>query len=132
MTLQRALTLIAGLIVAVVALSISIVAVALLAVVGSLVFGYYWWKTRDLRRELKARIEAAQAAGAARAAGTDGTAQNGMIIEGEWQRDGEAGIDSSNSASSSSSTAPRLPPGAVLPAPTFATGETRAPEAERR
>jgi hypothetical protein len=126
MTLQRALTLIAGLIVAVVALGISIVAVALLAVVGSLVFGYYWWKTRDLRRELKARIETAHAA---RAAGVDSAAQNGMIIEGEWQRDGEVDADAANSRSSA---APRLTPGAVLPAPTFATSETRAPEAERR
>jgi hypothetical protein len=120
MTLQRALTLIAGLIVAVVALSISVVAVALLAVVGSLVFAYYWWKTRDLRRELKARIEAAQAA---RAAGVDSAAQNGMIIEGEWQRDGEP---------VSSTVAPPTPSNAVLSAPTFANIEPRAPEAERR
>ncbi len=120
MTLQRALTLIAGLVVTVVALSISIVAVALLAVVGSMVFAYYWWKTRDLRRELKSRIEAAQAA---RAAGVDSAAQNGMIIEGEWQRDGEP---------DASTAAPRVPPNAVLSAPTFANAEIRAPEAERR
>jgi hypothetical protein len=118
MTLQRALAMIGGLIVAVVALSVSIVAVALLAVVGSLVFGYYWWKTRDLRRELKARMASAQAA---REAGAE-PVLDGVVIEGEWQRQGE-----------SSPTTVLLPADhtsrdAVSPAPTFANDAPGAPD----
>jgi ABC-type siderophore export system fused ATPase/permease subunit len=112
MTLQRALTLILGLLVAIVGLSISLLAVALLAVVGAVVFAYYWWKTRDLRRAIQAQMEEA------RASQTTEHSDTGVIVDGEWQRHDTADAKVSTHA--------------VLPAPTYSAGDADSRPVERQ
>lgn len=64
---------------------VSAVLFAFAAVVGLGAFGWFWWHTRALRRELRARMDAQQAAQASR---READAQaSGVVIEGEVIRD---------------------------------------------
>ncbi len=55
----------AGAILLVLALMFSVVLLAVISVVGLAAFGYFWWKTRGLRKAMRERPE------------------NGQVIEGE-------------------------------------------------
>ena len=83
------LTLVGTALALAVALTFSLVVVAVVAVAGVLIWGYVWWKTRELRRQMRDAM-AAQAAGAQGARPTAGadesTAASGAIIEGEAVR----------------------------------------------
>lgn len=58
----------------------SLVALAVVAVGGVIFAGWFWWKTRALRRQMRAMAEAAQTARAQPATGE-------AIIEGECVRE---------------------------------------------
>ena len=70
--LQNLLTLIAGIVMLTLGLMFSVVAVVVIVVIGLLVWGYLWWKTREIRRLLR------QAQASASTVSTTGD-----IIEGE-------------------------------------------------
>ena len=99
--LARVLALLGAALALALAFTFSLVFLAAVAVAGLLVWGYVWWKTRELRRQLRAAgidgtngINGLGGAGAcdgfARAAGQRDTAQEsaatGEIIEGEAVR----------------------------------------------
>jgi hypothetical protein len=65
----RILTAVAGVVVLATAFVVSVFVFAFVASVVLLVGGYLWWKTRELRRQLQARM------------------QEGQVIEGEVIRD---------------------------------------------
>ena len=56
----RALAVIAGGVVLVAALFVSAVVFSVLLVVGAVVGGWFWWKTRGLRREIRERLAQVQ------------------------------------------------------------------------
>lgn len=72
-TLGRLLVPLAALVVGVVAFMFSLVVVAGLAAVGLLLWGWIMWRTRDLRREMRARQAEVSAAGS-----------GGAVIDGEY------------------------------------------------
>jgi hypothetical protein len=63
----------------------SLVVFSILLVTGLIAGGYWWWKTRDLRRELRARMDQM----AQQAQGTQDAQAGGRIIEGEVIRDAD-------------------------------------------
>ena len=87
--LARALRLLVVLVVLVLGFMFSLVAFAVLAVGGALAWGYFWWKTRAVRKAMRehmaAEMDARRAAGAAHGRGGAGT--RGLIIEGEVIRE---------------------------------------------
>lgn len=68
---------------------VSAVVFAAVLVMGVFGFAWFWWKTRAVRRELRARMEAQRAAWETNAS-PDATG-SGVIIEGEVIRDSESG-----------------------------------------
>ena len=73
-----------GLATLVLALTFSAMLFAVVAVGGTMLFGWYWWKTRHLRRELKARQGAASASTAS---------GGGHVYEGEVIREVDLHIE---------------------------------------
>ena len=68
----------------VLALTFSVVVIAVLAVAGILVGAWFWWKTRALRRELKRAEEAWRATPRGQTgAGESPNSAAGVVIEGE-------------------------------------------------
>lgn len=65
----KIVTAIAGIAVLAVALMVSIVFFAVILTIGVLAGGYFWWKTRDLRKQMRERPP------------------GGRVIEGEVVRD---------------------------------------------
>ncbi|MEO8411446.1 MAG: hypothetical protein ABI478_12830 [Propionivibrio sp.] len=51
------LTVIVGLVVLTAAFMFSVVVFAVLAIVGLILWAYFWWKTRDLRQHLRERMQ---------------------------------------------------------------------------
>ena len=93
--LARVLALLGAALALVLAFTFSLVFLAVVAVAGLLVWGYVWWKTRELRRQLRAAgIDGTSGLGGldgfARPAGQRDGAQppaaTGEIIEGEAVR----------------------------------------------
>lgn len=78
----RFLTIAAGLLTLLIGFGVSLVVFAFIAVFGSIAFAYYWWKTREIRRLMKAHIEE-------RLRQQQHGAENseGIVIEGEWRSD---------------------------------------------
>ena len=76
--MRQLLTIAATVITIVIGLSVSLVAFAVLAFLGSIAGVYFWWKTRELRSHLKQHIAAHTHS--QRTADED----QGTIIEGEW------------------------------------------------
>ena len=58
----RVLGVIVGTVVAISALFVSVVAFAAVLVVGAVAGGWLWWKTRDVRRQLRGEMERLQEA----------------------------------------------------------------------
>lgn len=72
------------------ALTVSIALFAVILTVGAIVWGYLWWKTRDLRRAIREQVDARMAEGGTRAPGEAGPGgARGVIIEGEVVREVE-------------------------------------------
>jgi hypothetical protein len=71
------------------ALTVSIALFAVVLTVGAIVWGYLWWKTRDLRKAMREHMHARTAEGGMRSdtpqPGPAGTP--GVIIEGEVIRE---------------------------------------------
>jgi hypothetical protein len=91
--LAQVLTLIFSLVALGAAFMFSLVFFAVLAVAGLIFWLYFWWKTRELRRQIRARQSAgmgggpgAPEPGAGASAGPAGAAGSGDIIEGEAVR----------------------------------------------
>ena len=74
--LQRAAALAVGLILTIAALIFASVVLALAAAIALVLGGWLWWRTREVRRELRRR--AAEARGTGRV--------DGAVIEGEYRR----------------------------------------------
>ena len=88
----RALAVIAGGVVLVAALFVSAVVFSVLLVVGAVVGGWFWWKTRGLRRELRERLAQMQAGQAARPgdpAGAGPAQARPDVIDGDFIREAE-------------------------------------------
>ena len=66
------LTFVSAAVLLVAAFTFSLLVLAILAIVGVLVWGYLWWKTRDLRRQIREQPP------------------GGRVIEGEAIRDDES------------------------------------------
>ena len=73
-TWQKIVAGIAGAGLFVLALMFSVVLFAVVVTVGLVVWGYVWWKTRKLRKQMREHPRAAE----------------GMILEGEIVREGES------------------------------------------
>lgn len=80
--MPRFLTIVAGILTLLIGLSVSLVVFAFIALFGSVAFAYYWWKTREIRRLMKAHIE--QRMRQQQQGPENG---EGIVIEGEWQSD---------------------------------------------
>lgn len=76
--LGRALSFAAGAVLLVLVFTLSVLLFAALVAGGPLVWGYLWWKTRELRRELRSEMT--------RQMGE--RPPGGRVIEGEVIRDG--------------------------------------------
>ncbi len=79
--LAKLLAFIAGATLLVLGFMFSVVLLAVVAVVVLCVWGYFWWKTRELRRVL--REQQAGRASAPGAPDAPSTPRGGQIIEGE-------------------------------------------------
>ena len=55
--LQTTLAVVGGAALLAAGLAFSLVVVAIVAVVGSIGFGVFWWKTRAMRRQMRAHME---------------------------------------------------------------------------
>ena len=87
--MQQLFALIAAALLLIPLFMISAVVFAVVLVIGVVGFAWFWWQTRAVRRELRARMEAQQAAWETNASPDDST--SGVIIEGEVIRDTEGG-----------------------------------------
>jgi len=74
--LQRAAALAVGLVLTIAALIFASVILAVAAAIAIVLGGWLWWRTRDVRRELKRRDLEARSAGRS----------EGAVIEGEYRR----------------------------------------------
>lgn len=81
--LSRLLAFILSVVLLVLGFMFSLVALAVVAVLVLIVGGRLWWKTRDLRRQMRTMAETAQAA-----------RPQPAIIEGECVREDAAGAES--------------------------------------
>jgi UPF0716 family protein affecting phage T7 exclusion len=68
--LKNILTLITGLVLLILGFMFSLIALAIIAVIGFAVWAYLWWKTRKLRQAMREQA-------------TRGTPSDGQVIEGE-------------------------------------------------
>ena len=53
----KILTIVVGAALLVAALMVSLLMLAIVLAVGVVVGGYFWWKTRDLRKQMRARMD---------------------------------------------------------------------------
>ena len=76
----KTVALIGGAVLLVSALALSLIFFAVLIVVGVLIGGYLWWKTRDLRKQVRTQFESTAPFQTDRG---KGETMEGEIIEGE-------------------------------------------------
>ena len=84
--LGTALAMLASAVLLVLAFTFSLLILAAAAIVGMLVFGYVWWKTRTLRRQIREQMDY-QAQQRSTPPPMDGGSPDGNIIEGEVIRE---------------------------------------------
>ncbi|MCB1915129.1 MAG: CPBP family intramembrane metalloprotease [Rhodocyclaceae bacterium] len=85
--LQKAGAVVVTLVVFALAMTFSVVLFAVVASIGLLVWGYLWWKTRDLRKAMREHVRAQQDTGG-RTGGAPGPATTrGDVLEGEVIRE---------------------------------------------
>lgn len=70
----------------VLALTFSVAVFAVLLTVGAAIWGWVWWKTRALRKAMRAQMDAQAASGRGAPGARPGSAR-GLIIEGEVIRE---------------------------------------------
>ena len=58
--IEKAVAMVGGAVVLVLGLMFSLILLALVALVGLAAWGYFWWKTRDLRRLMRERVPPGQ------------------------------------------------------------------------
>ena len=80
------LALVAGGVVVVTALFVSAIVFSLLLVAGTLAGGWFWWKTRSLRRSLRERVAGMRQAEAMRASGVREDPA-GQVLDGDFIRE---------------------------------------------
>jgi hypothetical protein len=82
------LAAIAGVLVIIAALFLSVFVFAGLLAVGLIAGGWFWWRTRRLRRQFRDSIDAATREAVRQAAQRDNTSANlqGTVIEGDFIR----------------------------------------------
>ena len=85
--LQKVGAVIATLIIFGLALTFSVVFFAVVVAVGLGVWGFIWWKTRDLRKAMREHAEAAAQSGRARPGPRPGRPAEGEVLEGEVIRE---------------------------------------------
>lgn len=76
--LKKLLTLVSGVVVLVLGLMFSVVVLIAVVVIGLMVWGYLWWKTRELRRAMREATVDQRGGG-----GASGSESGGAVIEGE-------------------------------------------------
>jgi len=79
------LALVAGGAVVVAALFVSAIVFSLLLVAGTVAGGWFWWKTRSLRKSLRERVAQRQQAAVRSAAMADDP--NGQVLDGDFIRE---------------------------------------------
>jgi hypothetical protein len=83
------LALVAGGLVVVSALFVSAIVFSVLLVAGTIAGGWFWWKTRGMRKSLRERMSVMQRAQAARQSGqTD--EPSGQVLDGDFIRETHA------------------------------------------
>jgi len=87
--LQKIVAVLSTLALFAVSLMFSVVFFAIVLTLGAVAWGYLWWKTRAVRRQMRERAAAAGAAAgsAQRGRGPVDGAGGGMVIEGEVIRE---------------------------------------------
>jgi O-antigen/teichoic acid export membrane protein len=86
--LGKVLSLLLGATFLVLAVMFSVVALAVIAVAGVVFAGWFWWKTRALRKAMREGQMGQQAFNAGRANATNTTASTkATVIEGEFVRE---------------------------------------------
>lgn len=79
--LQKIAAVVVGVIVFGLALTVSVMFLAVVAAVGVVVWGYLWWKTREVRKVMRDAQARAQRSGGRR------TTNDTIVIEGEVVRE---------------------------------------------
>ena len=85
--LGRALAVVAGGVILVAGLFVSAVVFSVLLVVGVAAGGWFWWKTRELRRQLRERMAQVQRMQAARAPAGPAGEPAGEVLDGDFIRE---------------------------------------------
>ncbi len=102
--MRQLFTIAATVITIAIGLSVSLVAFAVLALLGSIAGVYFWWKTRELRRHIKQHLDAHT-----RSQKTMDE-NHGTVIEGEWQNE----VPAESTPSNASTTKPLLESGDLV------------------
>ncbi len=87
--LGRALAFAAGGVVLLAGLFVSAVVFSVLLVVGVGVAGWFWWKTRGLRKQLRERMAQMQRAQSGAAAGPASAPSSGDVLDGDFIREAD-------------------------------------------
>ena len=85
--LGRALAVVAGGLLLVAGLFVSAVVFSVLLVAGIAVGGWFWWKTRDFRRELAARVAQMQQMQTGPRPGMAERSSPGVVLDGDFIRE---------------------------------------------
>ena len=85
--LQKAGAVVVTLVVFALAMTFSVVLFAVVASIGLLVWGYLWWKTRDLRKAMREHVRTQQEAAGRAGGATAPAAGRGEVLEGEVIRE---------------------------------------------
>ncbi len=91
----RLFAMLGGVVLLVLGLMFSAVVIVVAVAIGLLVWGWIWWKTRALRRQMDEQMQMHQRAGGAmHSPPGDGAPASGRVIEGEVIRTDDAGAPS--------------------------------------
>lgn len=85
----RALAIVAGGLVLVAGLFVSAVVFSVLLVVGVVAGGWFWWKTRDLRKQLRERMAQMQRMQAGGRPGEPAPKAPGDVLDGDFIREAD-------------------------------------------
>ena len=102
--MRQLFTIAATVITIAIGLSVSLVAFAVLAFLGSIAGVYFWWKTRELRSQIKQHLDAHMRSQ------KPVDEHRGAIVEGEWQHE----VPAESTPSNASMTKPLLESGDLV------------------
>ncbi len=96
--LGRLLGIVAGTVLAIGALFVSMIAFAVIVVVAAIVGGWLWWRTRDLRKQLRSEMARMQQAMERAAPGQQPSrdadpARGGDVLDGDFIREARTGSE---------------------------------------